>query len=1073
MPKALEQALIWEEEHQQYQLYTHGQAQQGFQREDEAAFSRWVARHSSFAFVGQAGRLSVLKETRGGGTGYWYAYRTKERHTHKRYLGASSEVTLARLEQEAMILNTSSPPPVLASVAPSLSAEPQVIVLSAKLSAPRLPLALVARSRLLQELESVSSHRLTLLCAPAGSGKTTLLSAWAASQRSTQGAASALAWLSLDELDNDLIRFWSSVIAALRTCRAGVGEEALAMLHARQSPPLPIILTTLLNELLAVGRELVLILDDYHVIEDQIIEESMRFLIDHMPDHLHLVLISRSEPELPLARLRVRSQLLELRADDLHFTEAEATSFLTEVMNLPLTEEDVTTLQERTEGWIAGLQLVALSLRKQEHLSAWIKDFGGSHRYLLDYIQQEILAHLPVRLQHFLLQTAILTRMNASLCQAVTASTDELSNQEILQELEQANLFVVPLDSERQWYRFHHLFRDVLLARLQASQPESVLLLHQRAASWYEVQGYIYDAMFHAQATGDGSFAASLLERVAEEMWLQGEAQMVFAWVKALPDSVIRQHWNLVQNSVHYLMIRTYQGSEEQHARALEEMQRMIVRFEHIFLDKEEAPLPPTEEKRLHNRLRLGRLWGATSQALAVRDVKQLRLLGQEMWPVAQGDDVIWQMMPLFNDYMYSMYFLVDMGSLISTLHEMNQLAEREHNRYEFFRTREWLARAYCESGQLKLAYSMCQETLHLLELEENRRNFSREIEGHLRLTLARLYGAWNKLEEAFTHLRALLQSARSWSAGAQLVDGCSVWMMLALATGRLTEAQQAFEEMAQFKHQAGFAYSPSNLEARQAQLWLAQGNLAAAEAWTRASRSLTPEALESVTAWEEALMVARVHLALGHPSQALDVLSLLLANAKLGKRLWNQLRVLALQVVALQQSGKREQAQEVAADMLAMSEAEGYIRVYLDAGPSMKEVLVTLLEAPPDGFLSASSQSFLSRLLAAFQQEEEQHAGRAGASLARKLESPSRPSLIQGQVEPLAPQELRVLSLLVGGQTYAEMAQALIVSPNTIKTQVGSIYRKLGVSRRAQAIEAATRLHLLSSETPDFFGDS
>jgi LuxR family maltose regulon positive regulatory protein len=279
--------------------------------------------------------------------------------------------------------------------------------------------------------------------------------------------------------------------------------------------------------------------------------------------------------------------------------------------------------------------------------------------------------------------------------------------------------------------------------------------------------------------------------------------------------------------------------------------------------------------------------------------------------------------------------------------------------------------------------------------------------------------------------------------------------MMLALETGHLTEAQQALEEMAQFKHQTGFAFSPSNLEGGQVRLWLAQGNLGAAAAWANSPRPLAPEALESVSAWEDALMVARVYLAHKLSPQALEVLSPLLVSAQRGKRLWNQLRVLALQVVALQQSGRREQAREVAAHLVAMSEAEGHIRVYLDAGPSMKEVLVTLLDNPP----SESSRSFLSRLLAAFEQEEEQRAGRAGASLARRAESPA---YTQEQVEPLSPQELRVLSLLVVGQTYAEMAQALIVSPNTIKTQVGSIYRKLGVSRRAQAIEAAARLHLL-----------
>jgi LuxR family maltose regulon positive regulatory protein len=294
-------------------------------------------------------------------------------------------------------------------------------------------------------------------------------------------------------LDNDPIRFWSSVIAALNasrgTCEPRIGHGTLAILHSPQSPPLSTILTNLLNEIGQVGRDIILILDDYHVIKDQTIHEAMLFLLDHLPATLHLVLATRTDPELPLFRLRVRGQLIEIRDNDLRFIREETASFLLEGMDLPLSEEEVATLQTRTGGWIAGLQLAALSLRKCEDISAWISDFAGNHRYLLDYVQQEILAQLPVPLQHFLLQTSIVTSMNAALCQAVTALPTLQGSRQMLEELERANLFLVPLDEQRQWYRFHDLFREALLTRLHASQPELVPLLHIRAASFYETTG--------------------------------------------------------------------------------------------------------------------------------------------------------------------------------------------------------------------------------------------------------------------------------------------------------------------------------------------------------------------------------------------------------------------------------------------------------------------------------------------------------------------------------------------------------------------------------------------------------
>src|SRR5438876_7363861 len=452
MPKPLLHALIWSHEQKHYQLYSHGQPEQCFPPGDEPAFSRWLDEHTAFAFEGQAGQISVLKEAKRGGTGYWYAYRTQHRHTRKRYLGRTAQVTFARLEQVAQELNSSSPPAPLAPEPPAPSFEQKGVLLSTKLSPPRLPISLVERSRLLRELDAVRSHRLTLVSASAGSGKTTLLSAWMAASSKLQASGSRagglehdVAWLSLDELDNDSIRFWASVIAALRTCLPRVGKTALAMLHSQEAPPLSTILTALLNELVQGSREIILILDDYHVISDQAIHDGLLFLLDHLPPNLRLVLATRADPEFPLSRFRVRGQMVEIRFSDLRFTQEETTSFLLQSMSLPLSEEDVAILQHRTEGWIAGLQLAALSLRKQQDLPGWVADFAGSHRYLLDYVQQDILVRLPVPLQHFLLQTSIVTRMNAAVCQAVTAGPSQKASQEMLEEVERANLFVVPL----------------------------------------------------------------------------------------------------------------------------------------------------------------------------------------------------------------------------------------------------------------------------------------------------------------------------------------------------------------------------------------------------------------------------------------------------------------------------------------------------------------------------------------------------------------------------------------------------------------------------------------------------
>src|SRR6266567_6776347 len=652
MPKPSRHALIWSAAHQHYELHIHGHPEQCFSRGDEPAFSRWLDEHTAFAFLGQAGRISVLKEARRGGRGYWYACRTHHRHTRKRYLGRTSSVSLARLEETAQALSSEPAPPPLAVSRAQPEVEQSMTLLSTKLSPPRLPNSLVPRERLLAELDAALSIPLTLLSASAGWGKTTLLSVWASKH------PHQVAWLSLDSLDNEPFRFWAAVIAALRRCRPGVGALAFAMLHSPQPPPFSALLTALLNDLAGVeepAAPIVLLLDDYQVIEDPVIQETATFWVEHLPAHVHLLLSSRVDPDLPLPRWRLRGQLLEIRTDELRFRPEEASLFLRQAMGLSLSEAEVAALQRRTEGWVAGLQVAALSLRTREDASAWLSAFTGGHRYLLDYVQQEVLRLQPESIRRFLLQVAVLRRMNAALCQAVTG---EPASQHLLETLERSNLFVVPLDEQRQWYRLHDLFREALLAQGQAREPELLPQVHRRAARWYEAQGELREAIAHALAATDSPYAASLIERAAASFWLSGEAQTVLAWLAALPDAVLSTHTRPVLDTALHLLESLHMTVQSSSVRPLALVEQIMARVEAVLrrqeeptarLDADEAlpALPEAEVAVLQRRLRLLRAL-ITARGLIVRgDAEGLRHLAQQVEGLDEREEVSWKMISL------------------------------------------------------------------------------------------------------------------------------------------------------------------------------------------------------------------------------------------------------------------------------------------------------------------------------------------------------------------------------------------------------------------------------------------
>ena len=1034
MPKPSRYVLIWLHEREHYELHLHGQLHQCFQRGDDEAFSRWLKEHTAFAFVGKSGRISVLKEARSGGTGYWYAYRTQDRHTRKRYLGPSAKVTFACLEQEAKALSRSPSARREATgregrrPAASLQAEQRRALLSLKLSPPRLPGSLVERSRLLDELDAAFSHPLTLVSASAGSGKTTLLSAWVAlslrlqASRGTKrraerrGAEPACAWLSLDSLDNDPIRFWLWVIAAVRTCLPTFGEAARELLHSPQAPPLSTILVTLLDEMEQVGRDIILLLDDYHVIEDQAIHEAMLFLLDHLPANVHLVLSTRTDPELPLSRFRVRGQMIEIRSSDLHFTREEATSFLLQSVGLPLSEEDAATLHQRTEGWIAGLQLAALSLRKRQDLSGFVKEFAGSHRYLLDYVQQDILTRLPVPLQDFLLQTSIVTSMNAAVCQAVTARPTREECQQMLEEVERANLFVMPLDEQRQWYRFHDLFREALRARLQASQPELLPLLHIRAASFYEAAGELREAIAHALAAPDYSLAASLMEQAAPQFWLSGEARTVHTWVFSLPDAILRAHLRLALGAALRFVNSVNLGNETLYVGMQIQMEQTFTRMDEILRRKRELSLSDAEVALIQRRLRLLRALIEARAVVKRGDSERLRHLAQETEALPADSEVSWNMIPLSFTFWLHVMFEGEAASLISRLQIAKQVIIEAADRLMTIRVMSWLTRAYTYAAQLHLARQEALSALALVEQIGGRT----PIEGFLYYSLLIVSYTQNRLEEASDWLKLMLRSAQDWQQVELLVMGELFSARLALARGDLEAAHQALHRLEALIEQEGYATHAPWVITLRVQLWLAEANLAQASEWA-AQTTFSPETWDPLHRWE-VLMLVRVSLAQQQYTQAVETLERFSQHFDQPGDMPTALEWMALYVVALQQSGQSEQAVRVATRLAQMTRSEGYARVYLDVGePIIKQ--------------------------------------------AREVFHPHHAEAPRGSVSPLSLQEQRVLRRLCAGQTYAEMAEALVVSPNTIKTQVSSIYRKLGVSRRAEAIALAARLRLLSSE--------
>jgi len=928
---------------------------------------------------------------------------------------------------------------------------PPFNLLATKLTAPAGRSHLAPRPRLLHRMHAAVQGPITLLAAPAGWGKTTLVTAWSAE---ADRGAWPLAWVTLDAADNDPVRFWTYVLTALNTLHPGVGETALAQLYATAPSPIEDVLTTLLNAVLELPTETVLALDDYHLIEAEGIHDALTFLVEHAPANLHLVIASRSDPSLPLARLRARGAVAEFRAPDLRFTVEETAAFLTEVMELPLSAEEVIALQGRTEGWIAGLQLAALSLQGRDDVAGFIEAFTGSHRYVLDYLFEEVLARQPAAVQDFLLQTCLLERLSAPVCDAVRERDD---GQTQLAYLEQRNLFLVALDDERQWYRYHHLFAEVLHSRLLHTQPALAPELHRRACDWFEQRQLFDEAIAHALAAPDLERAARL---ITQHGWLLGSLSHfheLLKWVDKLPDGFVRSQPALCVT--HALMLMLSHRLDRGAAR-IQDAERCL-----------EEELPADQRRTVlcliaASRGCLARLLGdheqgvaLAQQALALLPDVEETLIGYLVYPTTRLTT--------------ASAYLVDGEMTPATEHAVMATVASMRGKGVFAAARSIsnLARLQLLQGRLRQAASTIEEVRYLASGHDGLQALLNGAD--YCFLLGELLREWNQLDQA----EELLAPAMDVDQGEVTVEaemilrGYLALARIQQARGRSAQALQTVEAFMRLGQQRGFA---SALLARgaavRAQLVLAQGDLPAAIRWLEASGVSATEEL-SYAREQVYFVLARVRIAQGRDqptasylSEALGVLEQLGADAEAKGRMRGVLEALVLRALAFQVQGDSAEAVAVLAQALALAEPEGFVRLFLDEGAPMIALLRRSQQHP------LAPHAYIATLLAAAREASAPTAptapgtpgtpsgvARDPSSLSSSFLRSRPPRPPSPLLEALTRREREVLQLLMDGASNREIAEQLVLSVNTVKKHVWNICGKLGVRSRTQAI-ARTR---------------
>lgn len=875
-----------------------------------------------------------------------------------------------------------------------------VSFLPTKIQLPPVRSGLVLRPILLQKLNAGLAGKLTLISASTGFGKTTIACAW------LQQCGRPVAWLALDELDNDPLRFLTYLIRSIQEVKKGFGAALLENLKASRISS-PGILEALTSEIAEIQTLFLLALDDYHVITNPTIQELLQFVLNNQPGSLHMVIISRANPPWPLGRLRAHREINEIRAADLRFTPEETSEFLNELMRLSLPPEQVSTLECRTEGWIAGLQLAALSLQGQANPQEIITSLAGSQRFIADYLIEEVLEKQPLDVQEFLLKTSILSQMNAALCDHLT---DRSNSQVILLQIEQANLFLQALDHERQWYRYHHLFADLLRARLTQTYRAELPALHRAASQGYEELGLISEAVGHALAAQDFERMTRLVAGNAFLLLDNGELSTLLGWLDALPRPLLlAQPWM----SVFYAWALAYTG----------QLDRVEAHLRHSASTLSAESKPVAEQKQLQGhiaaiRTLLAKNRGDMSRAIELA-IQALRCLPEDdqktrsFVAAMQGNALLWgnQLAEAAAAFQTAVQAAQQAGETHMAVHALCDLAGLQISR-----------------GQLRSAEASCQRALRLAA-SRGGRPFPGADFAHARLAGVLLHR--NELESARRHAELGLElSKRRGQADITffcLLTLAEVHRCLADAPG----AQAALQQARQIE--SGADWHVAIMAQAEASLALSQGDLLPAETWLAKLgwQSGGPIPAGQDTAF---LLVAQILLAKRDYRTALDVIEQLLDRSRVSGSLTFELMLLVLQVLACHGMGKADSALSSLQRALELAEPEGYVRIFVDKTTPLHNLLA---QVKARGIRVA----YVQRLLTAY-------------------ELPEAPA--PQSIETFSERELEVMRLLATDMESAEIAEKLVISANTARTHIKHLYRKLNAHSRYEAIFQARSLRLL-----------
>jgi LuxR family transcriptional regulator, maltose regulon positive regulatory protein len=978
---------------------------------------RWLEQAFAFDVLDPPCHMQARKERRANGW-YWYAYYRRDGHTHRAYLGKSAGITQERLNEIAHFLITGVHPPPLVmngEAAPAAEERPSPFpLLATKVVTPPLRLSLLVLPHAHDQLQCATNYPLTLMSAPAGFGKTKLLAQWA------KVTGLPVAWISLDENDNDPAHFWTYVLTALDALHPGMVRHLLPSSSPAKFTASALLLSNIINALSLIPDPVFLILDDYHAIhkENHAIHDHVAYLLEYLPPHDHVIISSRVDPPLPLARYRVRGQLNEIRTGDLRMTLDESTLFLS-CMGISLSSDEMAFLDKHIEGWVTGWQLAALSLQRCADLAGWVDTFSGANRYVGDFLTEEVLNCLSPHTLTFLMQTALLERFSASLCEAVTGMEN---CQAILLQLEQENLFIEPLDEQRRWYRYHPLFAGALLARLNQAHADEISEYYRRASVWCGEHGFIVEAAQYAHKTGDLHHVAVVMNASYDLFLQRGEVRALMHWLSLLPDAVLADWPYLCAIKGHLLPFSLRQESMDEYIRHAE------ARL---------ASAPPGEQSVLHGEMLVLR----AALAMGQNDANtSLGLLKQAEEYFSSGR-------------VYYPYLMLDLGfvyQLVGDLTAAGEIFDTLLQRHDV----QGNVYLRCASGARLAALRFAQGRLSdVIQISHDVLPFAEHhVVGSFYLVLGQALYERNDLAGAH---RALQAFVNRHPVPALLAVAYSMQALICEVQGDSQRAGQLME-WALMKQEENMWPAISATQINQVRLWMLQDNLAVLDDWagSHATRmeTMNPAQLTATQRIYEDILRVRLCLLRGHTREALALLSMSLKTALAeGRRLFVT-EILILRALVCDALGDQDAAARYMQRALALAEPEEYVRVFVDNGTRVKQLLL--------GTQLQQSTDFLKKILAAFGSIGESQPAIPRARAVKTVKTVTQIS--QALFEPLSVREIQILQLLAQGLSNGELAQKLVIAVGTVKRHLSNIFQKLGVQSRTQAVARAAALDLV-----------